>query len=89
MPLSRRPGESPGGRRRGSPWTGLGTVVAKETADHLSGQVVRREKDDPRGTKYVVEGFATDGITSVGVVGRFLGSERYLIITIYEISKDQ
>jgi len=23
--------------RRGSPWTGLGTVVAKETADHLSG----------------------------------------------------
>src|SRR5438132_12649091 len=37
MPLSRRPGESPGGRRRGSPWTGLGTVVAKEAADHLSG----------------------------------------------------
>ena len=23
--------------RRGSPWTGLGVVVAKETADHLSG----------------------------------------------------
>ena len=23
--------------RRGSPWTGLGTVIAKETADHLSG----------------------------------------------------
>jgi ABC-2 type transport system permease protein len=37
MPLSRRPGEAPGGRRRGSPWTGLGVVVAKETADHLSG----------------------------------------------------
>src|ERR1700730_8979848 len=37
MPLSRRPGDSPGGRRRGSPWTGLGVVVAKETADHLSG----------------------------------------------------
>jgi hypothetical protein len=55
----------------------------------LSGQVVRREKDDPRGTKYIVEGFATDGTTSVGVVGRFLGSERYLIITIYEVSKDE
>ena len=27
----------PGGRRLGSPWTGLGTVVAKETADHLGG----------------------------------------------------
>ena len=37
MPLSRRPGEAPGGRRRGSPWTRLGVVVAKETADHLSG----------------------------------------------------
>lgn len=55
----------------------------------LSGQVVRRQKDDPKGTKYVVEGLATDGTTSVGVVGRFLGSERYLIITIYEVSKDE
>jgi hypothetical protein len=55
----------------------------------LSGQVVRREKHDPRGMKYVVEGLATDGVTLVGVVGRFLGSERYLIITIYEISKEQ
>src|SRR4051812_34002113 len=33
MPLSR----SPEARRRGSPWTGLGAVVAKETADNLSG----------------------------------------------------
>lgn len=55
----------------------------------LNGQVVRREKDDPRGTKYVIEGLATDGETSVGVVGRFQGSERYLIITLYEISKDE
>jgi len=55
----------------------------------LSGQIVRRQKDDPRGTKYVVEGFATDSTTSVGVVGRFLSSDRYLIITIYEIAKEQ
>lgn len=55
----------------------------------LSGQLVRREKDDARGSKYVVEGLAADGETSVGVVGRFQGRERYLIITIYEISKDQ
>src|SRR5580704_2473566 len=27
--------------RRGSPWTGLGTVVAKETADHLSSARMR------------------------------------------------
>src|SRR5690242_3932389 len=33
LPLSR----SATGSRRGSPWTGVGTVVAKETADHLSG----------------------------------------------------
>lgn len=26
-----------GGRRRGSPWTGVGAVVAKEAADHLGG----------------------------------------------------
>jgi ABC-2 type transport system permease protein len=28
-------------RRRGSPWTGLGTVLAKETADHLSSARMR------------------------------------------------
>jgi hypothetical protein len=55
----------------------------------LNGQVVRREKDDPRGTKYVIEGLAADGETSVGVVGRFQGRERYLIITIYEVNKDE
>jgi ABC-2 type transport system permease protein len=29
------------GGRRGSPWTGLGTVIAKETADHLSSARMR------------------------------------------------
>lgn len=55
----------------------------------MTGQLVRTEKDDPRGTKYVVEGVASDGETSVGVVGRFQGAERYLIITIYEVSKSE
>ena len=54
----------------------------------LTGQVLRIEKDDPRGTKHVLEGLATDGTTLVGVVGRFQG-ERYLIITIYDASKDE
>jgi ABC-2 type transport system permease protein len=31
----------PGRRRLGSPWTGLGAVVAKETADHLSSARMR------------------------------------------------
>ncbi len=55
----------------------------------LNGQIVRRETDDPRGARYVVEGIATDGETSVGVVGRFQGSKRYLIITVYEASNDK
>lgn len=33
--------EQPRPTRRGSPWTGLGTVVAKETADHLSSARMR------------------------------------------------
>ena len=32
---------SSGARRRGSPWTGLGAVIAKETADHLSSARMR------------------------------------------------
>jgi len=39
--------------------------------------------------KYVIEGLAADGETSVGVVGRFLDGERYLIITVYEVTKEQ
>ncbi len=53
----------------------------------LTGQVVRNEKDDLRGTKYVVEGFAADTETPIGVVGRFQGSERYVIVTVYEVGK--
>jgi len=52
----------------------------------LSGQVARIEKGDPRGTNYVIEGMAMDGITPVGSVGRFARGDRYLIITVYEIT---
>ncbi len=55
----------------------------------FTGQVIRSEKDDPRGTKHVVEGLATDSENRVGVVGRFQGSERYIILTVYEVSKEQ
>lgn len=37
----------------------------------LNGSIARIEKDDPRGTKYVIEGTALDQITPVAVVGRF------------------
>lgn len=52
----------------------------------LTGRVVRIERDDPRGNKHAIEGMATDGVTPVGVVGRFTGGGRYLIITIYAIT---
>jgi hypothetical protein len=52
------------------------------------GQITRTERDDPRGTKYVIESMALDQNTSVGVVGRFTGTGRYLIITVYAISKE-
>lgn len=53
----------------------------------LKGNIVRTDRDDPRGTRFVVEGVGVDGITPVGVVGRFTSTERYLIITVYKITK--
>ena len=50
--------------------------------------MVRVEKDDPRGTRFVIEGTAADEKTPVGVVGCFLGVDRYLIITVYEITEE-
>jgi hypothetical protein len=52
----------------------------------LNGHIVRVERDDPRGTKYVIEGTAADQKTPVGVAGRFAGNDRYLIITVYEVT---
>lgn len=37
----------------------------------LRGQIIRVEKDDPRGTKYIVVGTALDKHSPVGIVGRF------------------
>jgi hypothetical protein len=53
----------------------------------LNGHVVKRDKVDPRGTKYTVEGFALDAERLVGVVGRFHGVDRFLIITVYEVNR--
>jgi hypothetical protein len=53
----------------------------------LSGQVIRVEKEDPRGTKYIIVGTALDQQTPVGVVGCFASSGRYLIITVYEVTE--
>ena len=53
----------------------------------LNGQIVRRSKRDPRGMKYTIEGLSVDGEKLVGIVGRFHGTERFLIITVYDVNK--
>lgn len=53
----------------------------------LNGRVIKKERDDPRGTRYTVHGAGTDGTTSVGTVGRFTETGRYLIITVYKVTE--
>lgn len=52
----------------------------------LNGQIVKVEKDDPRGTKYVINGTGIDQTTPIGVVGRFKETGVFLIITVYRIT---
>ena len=51
----------------------------------LNGQIASSEKDDRRGTRYVIQGTSVDQHKEVGVVGRFNEIGCYLIITVYEI----
>lgn len=44
------------------------TIVDVESAI-LNGHITRMQRDDPRGTKYVVEGIAADQHTPVGSRG--------------------
>jgi len=51
----------------------------------LTGEIDQVLTKDPRGTRYVVVGTATDQETPVGVVLRFVEHDQLLIITVYEI----
>ncbi len=51
----------------------------------LTGEIDKVLTLDPRGTRFVVIGTATDEATPVAVVVRFLEQDRLLIITVYEI----
>lgn len=51
----------------------------------LNGLIAKVERDEPRGTKYIIEGVGTDWFTPIGVVGRFKETGIFLIITVYEI----
>jgi hypothetical protein len=52
----------------------------------LSGQVVHSDFEDPRGPKHVIHGLAADGQVPVGILGRFAKADRFLIITVFEIT---
>lgn len=51
----------------------------------LTGHIDQVLTKDPRGTRYVVLGTATDQETPVGVALRFVQHDQLLIITVYEI----
>ncbi len=53
----------------------------------LKGKLIKMQKDDPRGRRYTIHGTGADGITPVGIVGRFTETGRYLIITVYEATE--
>ena len=52
----------------------------------FNGAIARIDRDDPRGTKYVIKGVAADELTPVGTAGRFTSMARYLIITVYKVT---
>ncbi len=52
----------------------------------LSGKIEKKEKDDPRGVKYVIKGVGSNRSTPIGVVGRFKETGTFLIITVYAIT---
>jgi len=51
----------------------------------LSGDLVRVQKGDERGLKYLIVGKATDLRRKIGVVVRFKSKDLCVIITVYEV----
>ena len=51
----------------------------------LSGEIQQVLTDDPRGTRYVLQGSACDELTPVAVVVRFVEHDQRLVITVYEV----
>ena len=51
----------------------------------LTGEIDQVMTVDPRGTRYVLIGNATDQETLVAVVVRFVAADQLLVITVYEI----
>jgi hypothetical protein len=64
-------------------WT-LIILTCSTLAAILTGQIEQRLTKDPRGTRYVVTGKATDETTVVCVVVRFVEHDQLLVLTVYE-----
>ena len=60
-------------------------VVLDVESAILTGQIDQVLTKDPRGTRYVVIGDATDLRTPVGVVARFVEHDQLLIVMVYEV----
>ena len=54
----------------------------------IKGTIERRFKDDPRGTRYCIEGPARDGRT-IHVICRFHEQAALIIITVYALTEDE
>ena len=54
----------------------------------LQGGIMERFKDDPRGTRYCIEGPSKDGRT-LQVICRFHEKAALLIITVYALTEDE
>lgn len=52
----------------------------------LNGKIMKIDKNDPLGTKYIIQGVAKDQSTLIGIVGRFKETGVFLIITVYAIT---
>jgi len=54
----------------------------------LNGRVVRTRRYDLHSAKHTIEGSILDQERFVGVVGRLTATNRFLIITVYEIDEE-
>ena len=51
----------------------------------LNGKITEKQKDDPRGARYVIEGVSGIPAAHIGVVGRFKERGVFLVLTVYAI----
>ena len=51
----------------------------------LTGNIIKLQRNDPLGTKYIIEGVGIDKSIIIRTVGRFKETGTYLIITVYKV----